>query len=61
MTQVITALIVGFVLLILWVLVAWMIWTFYKVEPLAAWLQVPYLIWLTFAAYLNFAVWLINR
>ena len=48
-------------LLILWLLVAWMIWTFYQVEPLAAWLQVPYLIWLTFAAYLNFAVWLINR
>lgn len=48
-------------LLLLWVLVAWMIWTFYQVEPLAAWLQVPYLIWLTFAGYLNFGVWLMNR
>ena len=48
-------------LLLLWALVVWMIWTFYKVDPLAAWLQVPYLIWLTFAAYLNLAVWLINR
>lgn len=48
-------------LLLLWALVASMIWTFYKVDPLAAWLQVPYLIWLTFAAYLNLAVWLINR
>lgn len=48
-------------LILLWVLVAWMIWTFYQVEPLAAWLQVPYLIWLTFAAYLNFAVWVMNR
>lgn len=48
-------------LILLWVLVAWMIWTFHQVEPLAAWLQVPYLIWLTFAAYLNFAVWVMNR
>ena len=48
-------------LLLLWALVVWMIGTFYKVDPLAAWLQVPYLIWLTFAAYLNLAVWLINR
>ena len=48
-------------LLLLWVLVAWMIWTFYQVEPLAAWLQVPYLLWLTFAGYLNFAVWTLNR
>ena len=48
-------------LLLLWVLVAWMILTFYRVDPLAAWIQVPYLIWLTFAAYLNFAVWMINR
>ena len=48
-------------LLLLWGLVAWMILTFYKVDPLAAWLQVPYLIWLTFAGYLTFAVWLINR
>lgn len=48
-------------LVLLWALVAWMIWTFYQVEPLAAWLQVPYLLWLTFAGYLNFAVWMLNR
>ncbi|MBQ9762535.1 MAG: tryptophan-rich sensory protein [Oscillospiraceae bacterium] len=48
-------------LLLLWVLVAWMILTFRKVDPLAAWLQLPYLIWLTFAAYLNAGVWLLNR
>jgi tryptophan-rich sensory protein len=47
-------------LLLLWVLVVWMIVTFYTVDPLAAWLQVPYLIWLTFAAYLSCAVWLLN-
>jgi len=30
------------------------------VDPLAAWLQIPYLLWLTFAAYLTAAVWLLN-
>jgi len=48
-------------LLILWVLVLWMILTFRKTDPLAAWLQIPYLLWLTFAAYLNFGVWYLNR
>ena len=48
-------------LVLLWALVAWMIWTFYQVEPLAAWLQIPYLLWLTFAGYLSFSVWMLNR
>ena len=48
-------------LLLLWVLVLLMILAFWKVDPLAAKLQIPYLIWLTFAAYLNFGVWLLNR
>ena len=47
-------------LLLLWTLVLWMILTFRKVDPLAAWLQIPYLIWLTFAAYLNYGVWKLN-
>lgn len=49
-----------FWLLLLWGLVLWMILTFRKVDPLAAKLQIPYLIWLTFAAYLNFGVWYLN-
>lgn len=48
-------------LLALWLLVFSMIRSFRKVDPLAAWLQIPYLIWLTFAAYLNAGVWLLNR
>ena len=47
-------------LILLWILVAWMILTFAKTDKLAAWLQVPYLLWLTFAAYLNAAVWVLN-
>ena len=48
-------------LLLLWVLVLRMILAFRKVDPLAAWLQIPYLLWLTFAAYLSFGVWYLNR
>ena len=49
-----------FWLVILWALVLWMILAFRKVNRTAAWLQVPYLLWLTFAGYLNLAVWLLN-
>jgi tryptophan-rich sensory protein len=49
-----------FWLLLLWGLVLAMILTFHQVDPLAAKLQIPYLIWLTFAAYLSFGVWLLN-
>ncbi len=49
-----------FWLVLLIVLVVAMILVFYKTDPAAAWLQVPYLIWLVFAAYLNAGVWLLN-
>ena len=49
-----------FWLLLLWVLVLLMILQFRKVDKTAAYLQIPYLIWLTFAAYLNYAVWQLN-
>ena len=47
-------------LVLLWILVAAMILTFRKTDSPAAWLQIPYLLWLTFAAYLNFGVWQLN-
>ena len=37
-----------------------MIYLFSKVRPLAAYLQIPYLLWCLFAAYLNYAVYLLN-
>lgn len=48
-------------LLLLWALVLWMILTWRKVDPLAAALQIPYLLWLTFAVYLNTGVWYLNK
>lgn len=48
-------------LVLLWVLVFLMIKAFYEIDKRAAWLNVPYLVWLTFAGYLNAGVWWLNR
>ena len=48
-------------LIALWVLILLMILLFRKVDKPAARLQIPYLVWVTFAAYLNFGVWVLNR
>ena len=48
-------------LVLLWVLILIMILEFRKISPAAAWLQLPYILWVTFAGYLTFAVWLMNR
>ncbi len=50
-----------FWLLLLWILVIVMIKRFYRIRPIAAYMNIPYLIWLTFAAYLNLGVWWLNR
>jgi tryptophan-rich sensory protein len=31
------------------------------VSPRAAYLQIPYALWVTFAGYLNFGIWFLNR
>ncbi len=49
-----------FWLLLLWVLVLLMMLKFWKADKPAALLQIPYLLWLTFAAYLNAGVWYLN-
>lgn len=48
-------------LMTLWLLILLMILSFSKVDKLAAWFQLPYLLWVSFALYLNFGVWLLNR
>ena len=50
-----------FWLLLLWALVLAMILQFRRVDPLSAILQLPYLLWLSFAAYLSFGVWYLNH
>ena len=47
-------------LLLLWGLAALTLRRFARVRPAAGWLLLPYLVWLTFAAYLNFGIALLN-
>lgn len=49
------------VLIILWYVVLKMIQAFAEIRPLTAKLQIPYLIWLTFAGYLNLMIYFLNR
>lgn len=48
-------------ILALLALIVIMILRFRKVNPTAAWLQIPYLVWVCFAAYLNLGVFILNR
>lgn len=44
----------------LWLFILLMILAFHAVRPLAAWMQLPYFLWVSFAGYLNLAVWQLN-
>lgn len=48
-------------LVLLWVAILMMILQFYKISKVAAYLQIPYLLWVTFAGVLNFSIYLLNR
>lgn len=45
----------------LWVLILFTIFAFAKINSLAAWLLVPYISWVSFAAMLNYAIWKLNN
>ena len=47
-------------LMLLIFIIVKMISAFYKIKPAAAYLQIPYVIWCCFAAYLNASIWLMN-
>ena len=52
----------AFILLIfLWLFIYNMIKFFLKVNPIAGILQIPYLLWVTFAGYLHFMIYILNR
>lgn len=46
---------------LLWLAIAGTIILFRRHSKAAAWLMVPYLAWVTFAAVLNFTIWQLNR
>jgi tryptophan-rich sensory protein len=49
-----------FELLILLLLVIYTTYLFYKIDPLAAYLMIPYLLWLSYAGILNYSIWKLN-
>ncbi|MBU6370787.1 MAG: tryptophan-rich sensory protein [Patescibacteria group bacterium] len=47
-------------IVILWLFIVATIAVFAKVSRAAAWFLAPYIVWVSFAAYLNFAIWRLN-
>jgi benzodiazapine receptor len=55
---------IGFALveiILLWISIAMMLVLFYKIEPMAAYINIPYLLWVTFATVLNASYYYLNR
>jgi translocator protein len=48
------------VIVLLWIFILAMIITFYRVSTVAGLLQIPYLLWLSFAVYLNISIFILN-
>ena len=47
-------------IILLWIFILLMINSFKKISNIAAYLQIPYLLWVTFASYLNFMIYYLN-
>lgn len=45
---------------VIWLLILLMLVTFWQIDKKAAYSQIPYFLWVTFAAYLNAGVWFLN-
>ena len=50
-----------FEIILLWAAVFATMLAFWRVSPPAAWLIWPYLLWLTYAGFLNLSIWRLNR
>jgi benzodiazapine receptor len=48
-------------IVVLWLMVLATVWIFYRLSKLAAFLLVPYFLWISFAAALNLAICLLNK
>jgi benzodiazapine receptor len=48
-------------ILVLWLAIVFNIVVFHWLTPVAAVLLAPYLVWVTYAAYLNLGIWRLNR
>jgi translocator protein len=44
----------------MWFAIVWTMILFYKLSKPAMWLLVPYILWVSFATYLNYSIWMLN-
>lgn len=44
----------------MWSAIVWTMVLFYRISKPAMWLLVPYILWVSFASYLNLGIWLLN-
>jgi len=49
------------VIVLLWAMILWTILLFHRISKAAAWLLVPYILWVGFASVLTVAIWGLNR
>ncbi len=47
-------------IILLWIFILLTIIFFYRISRLSACLLLPYIIWVSFAAYLNYSIWMLN-
>ena len=45
---------------LLWFAIIWTMVVFYKISKPATYLLVPYILWVSFASYLNYSIWVLN-
>lgn len=50
-----------FELILLWIVIVATIFVFSRISKAAAWLLVPYILWVSFAGYLNYSLWKLNK
>jgi tryptophan-rich sensory protein len=48
-------------LIVLWLAIVSTMTLFSKISRPALWLLVPYILWVSFAGYLNYMIWILNR
>jgi len=48
-------------IIILWIAILTTIFKFHNIVPTSAYLLIPYILWVSFAALLNYSIWMLNK
>ena len=47
-------------IILMWLAIVWTMNIFYKISKPSMWLLVPYILWVSFATYLNYSIYVLN-